>query len=116
MCGNGRACAGSALQNAGQRIGHVAVEHVVELRIAADRKQVRMQSKFRGPCLELIWRRRCVVGNLNDRGGRIIGGKLRSDDGCKFRRETAEQDDRSLKESERELDRQPIRIGLMDRG
>ena len=96
---------GQRRKDAGQRIGHVAVEHVVELRIAPDRKQVRMQLEFRGPYLELIWRRGRVARKLTDRGGRIIGSKLRSDDGCKFRWETAEQDDRSLEEAEKKTRR-----------
>ena len=109
----GRVHSGQCGEDSRERIGNIAIEGVVELYIAANGKEIGVESQFHRPRLE-PGRRRLPFCKAFHGGGRVVGRELRGYRHGEFRGNSATNRDGSSLEAEAELDRQPTGIGLMN--
>ena len=82
-----------------KRVGDIAIEWVVELGVAANGKEIGVESQFDAP-FSRLWRLRRVFRDSLDGGRRIVGCELRRYRGCQLRRKSATEGDGPLMDAE----------------
>ena len=107
---------GEGGEQRGERVCGIAVQRVLELRVAAEGKDVRAETEIHRPRAVAGWQGKGIIGQPCDRGIGIVGAELTEEGRFKFRRDAREEADGLGVRSDDEGDGVTTGIRLVDGG